>query len=65
MVVGTLAPSQFTIGASASDASDRFIYNDLNGDLFFDVDGTGGAAQIQLANLGGAPELLASDIVVF
>lgn len=48
---GTLKASAFRIGASAADASDRIVYNDDTGDLFFDRDGAGGAAAIRFAEL--------------
>jgi Ca2+-binding RTX toxin-like protein len=60
----TITADQFALGAAAADAGDRFIYNDANGKLFFDVDGTGGAAQSQLATLTGAPDLSFNDIFV-
>ncbi|MBE9139178.1 hypothetical protein IQ254_18585 [Nodosilinea sp. LEGE 07088] len=50
------------MGAAAADASDRFIYNN-NGALLFDVDGAGGAAQVQIATLIGAPTITTADIV--
>ncbi|MBW4638494.1 MAG: hypothetical protein KME05_09705 [Gloeocapsa sp. UFS-A4-WI-NPMV-4B04] len=55
---------QFRIGAAAADASDRFIYNDNNGNLFFDRDGLGGAAQVQIATLVGTTAITNADIVV-
>jgi Ca2+-binding RTX toxin-like protein len=49
-----LASTQFVLGTAARDINDRFIYNRTNGALFFDRDGTGASAQVQLAtfNLG-------------
>jgi Ca2+-binding RTX toxin-like protein len=49
--LGTLAASRFTIGATATTASQRFIYDSSNGNLWFDSDGTGGTAQVQIAQL--------------
>ena len=49
--LGTLAASRFTIGAAATTASQRFIYNNSNGNLWFDSDGLGGTAQVQIAQL--------------
>ncbi|MFD1702464.1 pre-peptidase C-terminal domain-containing protein [Methylopila henanensis] len=46
-----LAASAFTIGAAATDAFDRIIYNSATGALFFDLDGVGGADQVQFATL--------------
>jgi serralysin len=48
---GTLKADQFRIGSSAKDSSDRFIYSKSTGALYFDRDGIGGSAQIQLAQL--------------
>jgi Ca2+-binding RTX toxin-like protein len=48
---GTLAASAFRVGTTAIDASDRIIYNDDTGALFFDRDGTGAAAKVQFATL--------------
>lgn len=62
--VGVLSASQFRLGTVAGDANDRFIYNNQTGDLFFDVDGSGSASQIQIATLTGAPTLTNADIVI-
>ena len=49
---GILAPSRFTIGATATTASQRFIYDSSNGNLWFDSDGSlSGTAQVQIAKL--------------
>lgn len=61
----TLSSSQFTIGSTATDASDRFIYNSSTGGLFFDIDGTGTQAQVQLATLQTDLSLSSSDIYVY
>ena len=61
---GDLAAKRFTIGEAAADASDRLIYDDMTGNLFFDADGTGTQDQILIATLTGAPVLAASDLVV-
>ncbi|MBR8828338.1 MAG: hypothetical protein DSM107014_10655 [Gomphosphaeria aponina SAG 52.96 = DSM 107014] len=57
--------SQFVLGTAALDADDRFIYNKAGGALFYDVDGLGGTAQVQIATLTGAPTLAASNIHIF
>lgn len=65
LVAGSaIGSGQFRIGSAAGDTSDRFIYNDTNGNLFFDRDGLGGAAQVQLATLVGTPAITNADIVV-
>ncbi|MEM8674448.1 MAG: hypothetical protein AAGF83_11315 [Cyanobacteria bacterium P01_G01_bin.67] len=59
--------AQFTIGAGAgaADASDRLIYNDLNGDLFFDIDGINAAKQVQIASLDSGLNLTTNNFIIF
>ena len=64
LAVGPLAAAAFRIGAVAADATDRIIYNSGTGNLFFDVDGVGGAGQQLFANAGPGLALTASDFVV-
>jgi Ca2+-binding RTX toxin-like protein len=59
-----ITSAQFFIGSAASDSSDRFIYNNSTGSLFFDVDGTGATAQIQIAQLATGLSLTRNDIFV-
>ncbi len=49
---GILQATQFFIGSVAQNSSDRFIYNNNTGGLFFDADGIGSSGQIQVAQLG-------------
>ncbi len=58
---GTLAAARFRIGANAADASDRIIYDSATGNLYYDRDGTGGAAKVQFATLDTALALDAGD----
>jgi Ca2+-binding RTX toxin-like protein len=60
----TLSADQFSLGAAAVDASDRLIYDTTNGNLFFDIDGNGSAAQTLLATLSGAPTLSNADLFI-
>ncbi|NES25016.1 MAG: calcium-binding protein, partial [Symploca sp. SIO3E6] len=64
LTVGRLDIDQFTIGSAATNASDRFIYNDTTGALFFDPDGTGTIGQVQFAQLSTGLALTNSDIFV-
>jgi Ca2+-binding RTX toxin-like protein len=59
-----ITTQQFWLGASAADTSDRFIYNQSTGGLFFDVDGKGGAAQIQVAQLSTGLAMTNNDLFV-
>jgi Ca2+-binding RTX toxin-like protein len=61
---GAIAPNQFVIGASAQNPSDRFIYNQQTGALFFDIDGLGGAHQTQIATLQRGLAMTNNDIFV-
>lgn len=60
-----ITAAQFVIGAAAVDSRDRFIYNKTTGGLFFDIDGTGVVAQLQIANLSTNLAMTNQDIVVF
>jgi hypothetical protein len=60
-----IAAAQFTLGSGASDSSDRFIYNQNTGALFFDADGTGSSGQIQIAQLSTGLAMTNANIVVF
>ncbi|BAY63876.1 CHU large protein [Calothrix brevissima NIES-22] len=63
-VLGTLDPNLFRLGTKATAASDRFIYDLSKGNLFFDADGIGGTAQIQIAQLTNKVALTSNDITV-
>jgi Ca2+-binding RTX toxin-like protein len=49
--VGFLSAGEFLIGDAAQDASDRIIYDDETGALYYDADGTGATAAVQFAEL--------------
>ncbi len=60
----TLSTAQLAIGSGATTAAQRIIYNDSTGELFYDADGSGAAAQILFARLFGAPTVTSADFVV-
>jgi Ca2+-binding RTX toxin-like protein len=60
-----LDESQFTLGSAATTDSQRFIYDDTTGALFFDADGTGESEQVQLATLSSGLALGNADIFIF
>ena len=64
LAIGDLAWEQFTIGSTAVDESDRFIYDYYTGELFFDTDGIGTLEQVQFATLSTNLSLISSDISV-
>lgn len=61
---GALTSSAFTVAPRATTADQHIIYNSVTGMLFYDVDGVGGVAQVQIAQLTAHPALAVSDILV-
>jgi subtilisin-like proprotein convertase family protein len=59
-----IAASRFAIGSTATTSSQRFMYDQSTGALFFDQDGTGAIAKIQFATLNTALALTNADIFV-
>ncbi len=62
--VGQIAATNFRLGAAAGDASDRVIYNSATGQLFYDADGSGAAAQVLFATVAAGTTLTAADIFI-
>ena len=65
---GALGADAFWGGAGISashDVTDRVIYNQTTGALYYDADGTGATASIQIAQLTAGTILTASDVFVF
>ncbi len=60
----TLSPSQFVIGATATNANQRFVYDSATGFLRFDRDGSGVAAAIDFAKLSQGLSLTNENILV-
>ena len=63
---GTLSAAMFKTGTNnnAGDASDRIIHNKSSGALFYDADGTGANAAVQIALIGNQANLTVADFVV-
>jgi Ca2+-binding RTX toxin-like protein len=61
---GALTANQFHIGASAADADDHIIYNSVTGNLYYDADGAGGAAQVLFAQVTSGLALTSSEFVI-
>ena len=59
---GVLEQHQFVLGTGAADRSDRFIYDQNSGNLYFDIDGNGDQDQILIATLTNKPNLVSSNI---
>jgi len=62
---GVLGEEQFSLGISATTESNRFIYDSDTGNLFFDIDGTGDIAQVQIARFSPGLVMTNADIFIF
>lgn len=65
--LGALADGAFAMGAVATEADDRILYDTMTGALYYDADGNkaGGVEAVQFALLEtGIDDLAASDFVV-
>ncbi len=60
-----ISADQFTTGTGATTANQRIIYNQNTGELFYDADGSGGGAQVQIATLLSNPTLGAERIYAY
>jgi cysteinyl-tRNA synthetase, unknown class len=58
---GALASHAFRVGFRAQDVTDRIIYDETTGKLFYDMDGSGKAAAVQIALLDSWLKLTASE----
>ena len=65
LVNGTLAATAFRAGVAALDADDRIIYDAVTGNIFYDSDGTGAAAQILFATVTPATLLTNADFTAY
>ena len=61
---GTLGISKFRIGTQAMDTDDYIIYNNLNGAVLYDADGSGAAAAVQIATVSAGLAMTNADFVV-
>ena len=60
---GALAASAFRLGTAAADADDRIIYDPATGRIFYDPDGDGLAAAIEIAVVTAGLALTYADFV--
>ncbi len=61
---GPLSADAFALGLKAGDATDRFIYDQATGSLWYDRDGKGGSGQTLIADLQDGATLTASDFLI-
>ena len=65
--IGALSSDEFVAGAgltAAADGTDRIVYDTTSGNLYYDADGSGGDAAVQIATLTGTPDLLSSEFAI-
>ena len=61
---GALDPLALAFGAAATTSAEHLVYNASTGGLFYDADGVGGAAQVQIAVFTTKPVLDAWDFLL-
>jgi len=54
----------FTIGTKAKDKNDYLVYNDKTGKLYYDADGSGSKAAVEIATLSKGLKLTSHDFFV-
>lgn len=65
-VNAAITANQFRLGSVALDSDDRMIYDQPNGDLFFDPDGNGAVAAVKVAEISAPFPLIShTNIVTF
>ncbi len=60
-----LAGTAFKLGTAATTTAHRIVYDQATGDLFYDADGVGGAAQIKVAVLANHAQLSAANFLIW
>jgi len=61
---GRLPSTAFWDGLTAHDVSDRVIYDKAHGALYYDADGIGKTAQVEIASLSKGLKMTAADFLV-
>ena len=64
LAAGTLAASAFTIGAAATSAAHRIVYNSATGALIYDSNGSAAGGATQFAVLGTGLALTNADFLI-
>ena len=65
LALGAMDANAFNLGTGATTATQKIIYDQATGNLFYDSDGNGSRGQQLIANLAGAPTLAFDDLFVF
>ena len=62
---GGLDASAFRLGTSSADSSDRIVYDQVSGFIYYDADGNGGGQQVLFARVAPGTALTNADFSVF
>jgi Ca2+-binding RTX toxin-like protein len=62
--VGSFDPAAFVVGTRATTADQHLIYNSVTGALYYDADGVGGAAQVQIATFANKALIDVGDFLL-
>jgi Ca2+-binding RTX toxin-like protein len=57
-----LTAAEFTVGAAAAGSNAQFVWNDVTSRLYWDADGTGAGAAIELALIGNGAMVTKDDL---
>lgn len=61
---GLITASTFWKGTQAHDSSDRIIYDDMTGAIYYDPDGTGSKAAVQFAQVSKNLKMTYKDFII-
>ncbi|WOB45037.1 DUF4347 domain-containing protein [Thermoleptolyngbya oregonensis NK1-22] len=59
-----ISAEQFRLGSKAATETERFVYNQKTGALFFDLDGSGAGQQVKIAQLNAGAALTHAQISI-
>jgi hypothetical protein len=65
LATGALEAESFALGTTATRGSDRLIFDQSSGHLWFDADGLGGGAQVLVARFEQNATIESNDIFIF
>ena len=65
LAVGALDAAEFVFGTNATNATQRIIYDQAHGDLYYDADGNGAGARQLIASLVDGTVLTFDDVFAF
>ena len=63
--LGALSADAFVLGATATNADQRVLYDQAMGDIYYDADGNGSGARQLVASLVDGTALTFQDVFVF